>query len=291
VSAAGYKPPDTTTRRLELTVKLGCPVGCSYCPQQLLAQATVSHSIRLLTAGNLDRIIDNCTDDQHNLEVHFSGFCEPFAHPDILGLMGACEARANVERIVMYSTGIGATPADIKAMGSLEKLRGKVFWHVRPGAAIVDLIPAIAEHLPNSEFSMVGSNCSRTDRRRVEEALAVAKAAGVSEATGLNLKKSRQGTRAGNVTLQETGQPPETIARHPVCCDRVGESSMPVVLPSGATIACCMDYGGELAIGNLLIDRWEKLDFARILDLQQHPNTDCICFRGCRFAKPAKPAA
>jgi hypothetical protein len=59
----------------------------------------------------------------------------------------------------------------------------------------------------------------------------------------------------------------------------------PVVMPDGSVFACCNDFGCELSIGNLLIQKWGDLDFEKVKSLQRDPKSYSLCFRGCHLAE------
>jgi GT2 family glycosyltransferase len=263
---------ELTTRSIEVTVRIGCPVACRYCPQDVLWAATSDHS-STFTVDTLRRIIANCTGGGHWLRVDFSGFAEPFSHPGAVDLMQECESNVNVSEIVLYTTGHMMTDDHLAALGKLAKLQDRVFFHVSPAWHSWSRLDVIDKHLPFAKFIHVNDGTSDRQLKQMRRYL---------RGYGFSLLQQPVVSRAGNVRDM-----PAARTHSPVTCAKIDGRQSPVVLPDGTTVACCNDWGLELPLGNLLHDRWESLDFQRVRELQKQPESDSPCFRDCHFAKPS----
>jgi radical SAM protein with 4Fe4S-binding SPASM domain len=94
-------------------------------------------------------------------------------------------------------------------------------------------------------------------------------------------------SRAGNVSENIILSPPELEG--PLVCS-ANRLQRNVLLPNGDVTLCCMDFGRQHVIGNLLRDRYEDLHkssgFKEILKLISGEKGELIC-RRCEFALPA----
>lgn len=111
-------------KHLEITTYIGCPVRCSYCPQDTLIMAY--KGVRKMSLEVFKKILSNTPND---IEIHFSGFSEPFWHKDIIEFIK--EAKKEHE-VVVYTTTVGMMDWQIK---ELENISFKEFnVHIRQGA-------------------------------------------------------------------------------------------------------------------------------------------------------------
>lgn len=65
-------------RWIEITTYLPCVNKCSYCPQEKLNK--VYKGEQVMSIETFKKILKNIPED---VEIHFSGFSEPYAHPEI----------------------------------------------------------------------------------------------------------------------------------------------------------------------------------------------------------------
>jgi hypothetical protein len=280
---------------LELTVRIGCPVLCEFCPQDILTLKSKNTRKRVLQAEDLRTIIANSS-TLRPLRIVFAGFAEPFRVPHIGDLLRVCEADERVQRITVYTTGEGLTGELLEFMAGLRKLypdphapsNRYLNFHVRPrsdyslmkGARgdIWQRIPQIARLFPEARFVCVTDGVAPEGIDEMRRELRDQK---------LRLTTRALESRAGNVSsVNGRRLTYERVDQAVSCCKVRPATFMPVVLPDGSTYPCCNDYGRELAIGNLLTESWEELDFSHVRQLQKDPTSDAPCFRGCHLAEP-----
>ena len=275
-------------RGFEVTVKIGCPVMCDYCPQRLLARAAAHIDERAFSVAALKKVIDNVSQDRHSICVDFAGFTEPFSHKDCMSLIKATNDDRRVEFITLYSTGEGMNPRDIIRLSKIDKLRRRIFFHVRPvgnyeimkgaKASIWMNIALIARYLPEAEFRFVNASLNK---QKLENSKTILRS------YGLRFKIERLISRSKNFSIilgNKVKHKKDTNC--PVWCKKVKSDKLPVVLPDGRAQVCCNDYGLELTIGNLRKQTWDQLDFQKIIDIQKHPDSGAPCFRDCHYARP-----
>ncbi len=104
---------------IDVTTQVGCPCAClKYCPQEILVKRYTSPQ-KTLTVENFERMLKNLP---KSLPIFFSGFCEPFANPNVVELMEA-SARSGHE-IGLLTTLYGSTRAQIERLLKLKLKMG-----------------------------------------------------------------------------------------------------------------------------------------------------------------------
>ena len=95
-------------RAIELSLLRTCPVGCIYCPQDVLRRASRERGMTtaLLDEKDLSIILGHAAAGSANgVAVSFAGFTEPFKHPRAIDLIELCEHSSSVTDIGIYTTG------------------------------------------------------------------------------------------------------------------------------------------------------------------------------------------
>ena len=249
-------------RSIELSVVKGCPVRCSYCPQERLRNATPSGVGGLMSQSVARVVMNNARADL----VVFAGFVEPTAHPQWVDLVN--DALDRSRRVKLHTTTFKLTAAHVEGLAACRRVDKQVHVTRRTLSNVLELTPLIRELWPAAEWVAF-------DRSLEDEE-------GLAELFAGPLQKLWPHSRAANVTtLDATRDGP--VGR-PVACPKVQNERMPVVLPDGSAYACCQDYGLELPIGNLAEQDWDELDFDALSRRMLDPSNDLPCHRGCSEA-------
>jgi organic radical activating enzyme len=262
-------------RSIELNLKVGCPVGCLYCPQDKFVKSNFGTK-RELSRADLTKILDNLTHGQNEAEVFFAAMSEPFSHKECVSLIEDCHNHELVTRVVVFTTGYHLTEEHIERLANFNKL--KMNFHIGKKDCMPNFderiwpkIEKIKKMIPKSEFINVGFEKDNDLEMDLNK-------------KGVELKFQPIISRAGNLVSVGDTALDSHFVRHPVTCPRVKDAKRPVILPDGTALACANDYSCELKIGNLLESTWKDLDFEKIIKLQTKP-CDMPCFRGCHYAK------
>lgn len=207
---------------LEITVAVGCPINCSYCPQSVLKKAYSGPQML-----NLEDYRVALSKVPANRTIFFAGFCEPFIHSDIVTMI---EEAVKGHKVIVNTTG---TMVNADALKRLRKLNFYAFnVHLRPGLNTLNLRRLLS--------SRIQGLAVRYHQKPDDELLELHPA-----------KKAGLHSRAGNLDLYRV-EP--NIDAHP--CVDFGKF---VLLPSGDVQLCCMDYGLVHTCGNLLTGTWDDL--------------------------------
>lgn len=252
-----YKKFHTLRPALELTTMIGCPLMCSFCPQKLL-KSSYSDDAKYMSIDNLKVIVKKVP---KNLEFQFSGMSEPWANPsctDMLELV--LHSGFNVS---IYTTLYGMSRDDVTKVSEL----------------LSQFSPKINKfviHVPDKNGNMKGFKL--TDRwlfafdvlsnKKVFENVEVMTmdSAGVPHPSIQQLISKTPAfsghTRAGSLDVEQiTGQPISETPRNEfaLTCRTTPFYDRNVLLPNGDVVLCCMDYGLEHVIGNLLQSNYNEI--------------------------------
>src|SRR5262245_20945203 len=261
--------PGSPTRRstmpsLEITTMVGCPLMCSYCPQDAL-KAAYGKGVRYLSFSDFKTILAKVP---KHVRIDFSGMAEPWANSQATAML-----RHTLESgysVAIYTTLYGMTVEDADAVIGLLRERK-------------DQVETLCLHLPDRFGNMTGFKPSA----RYEEVLRAFLAFGAENVLGEDcfrtMTMDRDGgvhdslakliqwipggawignTRAGNVDARTIEAPSvEGHVKHlsPVSCSYTPFYDQNVLLPNGDVVLCCMDYSERHRLGNLLTDDYWSL--------------------------------
>src|SRR4051812_25183184 len=121
---------------LEITTMIGCPMQCTFCPQDKLINNYPSDAIRVLTLDNFKIIVDRLP---LYVRIDFSGLSEPWASRYATGMLH--HALIEGHNVAVYTT--------------LQGMRDPIFVAdlLREYASQVE---AVVVHLPDSLGNMRG---------------------------------------------------------------------------------------------------------------------------------------
>ena len=260
-----------------IDVKNGCVVDCVFCPQRTLQN--VYKGERFLSLDNFKIAVDKMPKD---IRVTFAGFTEPWLNPKTTEML--LYAHENGHPVSVFTTGIGMSLDDI------ERIKGVPFAGNPNGGFVL--------HLPDQERK---AKHPITDRY-----IKVIERFGEVHSQIQNFTLMCMGTvhesvrhvfpeaptyqmwsRAGNL-LGESIMKPELLNRkdeyksvyhgeQPMTCGCLEKLYHNIMLPNGDVSLCCMDYGLEHILGNLVEQEYDEVI-----------PEDNTCFNLCRFCENAK---
>jgi hypothetical protein len=260
---------------LEVSTTIGCPMACSYCPQDLIGQKYAGP--RRMTFETFAAALRNCPPD---LGVAFAGYAEPFLNRNCGQMI---ELAADQGRAVqVYTTGVGLSDADAET--------------------IVRAYPKILMmHLPDGDGDMKASVTTEYVGRirRLSKQVASFRCVCYGSMHPLLLefkpflKNYGLHSRAGN--LPNAAGFARVRLRGPIKCRVAPALDENVLLPSGELALCCQDYGLAHVIGDLLAHTWAQIHgggaggerLAALRATLRSENGDCLC-RTCEFAEPGQ---
>jgi len=227
---------------MEITTKIGCMVNCIYCPQSKLVREYRKRSETTLMRPD---VFSACIEKlPPAIDMHFSGMCEPWVNPKCADMILYAHERGH--RILVSTTLTGLTGADIEKIESIDFKHFNVHLPHRSKTAdnaSVERHIMILERLQNSSI---------TPNYRCHGAFVSSE---ILSILGDKIHLSKPHTRAGNKNV-EKNSPPARI-QGPISCRR--DLRQNVLLPNGDVVLCCMDYGLQHVLGNLLTCDYSNL--------------------------------
>ena len=238
---------------IEFTLMVGCPLKCTFCPQDRL-RGIYGKNAKYLSLDDFRTILSKIP---NHVRIDFSGMAEPWANPDATAMLRHTLALGYT--VAVYTTLYDMTPDDGVAV--VEMLR-----HHAPRVEVLCL------HLPDRNGNMRGWRYSAEYEANLRRFIGLGMSGvlpnfqvmtmdaggnphGDLDHLGIQLGSWVGHTRAGNVgdadvSGQKIAQMPEHHAA--VSCSFTSFYDQNVCLPNGDVVLCCMDYSLKHKIGNLL---------------------------------------
>ena len=268
----------TSSKSLDITTNIGCPVGCRYCPQKLVVKRYLAshNSPRFMTKIIFSKCISNVPKE---IPLSFSGFSEPFINKDCIDFI---ELAASEERPLTVFTTLFGTSHEV-----LDRLRlihfedfcvhlpdNESTMSLEPDDDYLNILNDLIKKPPdNCRFVTIGGHLHPRVKQPIKKA-------------GFRVNIQIVNDRAGNIN-ESSSLVNRCYWKGPIRC--VSGMSRFVLLPNGETFLCCMDFGLDHCMGNLLNVRYEDLcqspSFNDIVSAMKRPGPDIIC-RRCNYARP-----
>jgi len=243
--------------RLEITTQIGCRMACRYCPQKLLVKRyTAVTRLIQMSLPTFKKCIDKIP---VAVRIDFSGFGEPWQNPDCTKMLLYAARRGHP--LAVYSTLSGMHPADLEAIRDIAFESFVIHLPDDAGNSKIPLTPEYWELLGQcldvfsrpERHGSVGGSCH--GHLRPEAARLIPEGYfSVPASQGINF---RMIDRAG--LLDEQGLAHSRLPGRVMCSLCRRQLNHNVLLPDGSVVLCCMDYGLEYILGNLIEDAYDTL--------------------------------
>ena len=264
---------------LEITSRIGCRVACRYCPQKLLC-SNYKGAEKMLSLETFQKAVDKCPME---LGIVFSGFAEPFLNPDMVKMIRYAHERGR--EVYLNTTLVGMTP--------------KIFEHIRDIPFKTNVL-----HLPDKE-GLAHIPVTKEYLEVLNLVLEARKADGTPFFDKANaqgevdpvIKKIVAGRiyfsnqlvdRAGNLPKNQALKSVQYL-HGKIYCNCAPEMNAHVLLPNGDLALCCMDFGLQYIIGNILEDTYESIQTGQRMQeilalMDESPRGGDIICRRCTEA-------
>lgn len=236
---------------MEITTRIGCSVNCRYCPQDVLCRTySARHIENVLSLQNFKICLDKMPKDTLIL---FSGFVEPFLNPECIDMIEYSVQQGH--RTLLNTTLVGM---DMEAAKRLVKLPVEVVTLHTPDTDGYATIPMTKEYFEVLDFLLESkkngnmpfidtANCQSTPHPEIIKFIN-------SRISFGNLVMI---DRAGNLSGSEVDERVCNTGR--IICEKSAALNRNVLLPDGTVVLCCMDFGLQHELGNLLYDSYDDI--------------------------------
>ena len=270
---------------MEITTNIACRVQCSFCPQTLLIDEYSSQNqIEGINYGNPAimsfETFKTCIDKiSPSIPILFGGYSEPFLAPECTKMI--VYAYDAGHPIQVYSTLVGLKLEDIDK-----------FKHIK--------FKGFQVHLPDADmFAKIAIN------KNYLEVLKKLLTSNIKNLTGMTMGsvnskiKEVLETEMGHTEMISRAGNVESVKNNferklgPLVCNRASARGLEdkldanVLLPNGDVALCCMDYGLQNILGNLIKTDYDSLfqsdSFKKIQEKMKAHDSDIIC-RNCTEA-------
>jgi Iron-sulfur cluster-binding domain len=278
---------------LEITTMVGCPMKCTFCPQDQLRAQYGKDPDKYMSLDNFKLILSKIPT---YVRIDFSGMAEPWTNEACTDMLQHALGRGH--HVAIYTTLYGVSAAEAQRIFDL------VLKHK-------DQVETVCLHLPDDNGNMRGWRYSLQYELALRTMMQLADTvldfrAMTMDRSGAVHKRLRMTattldgwvgmSRAGALDMKAIGeQPIEATPSHEtlVSCSYTPFYDQNVVLPNGDVVLCCMDYEMKHVIGNLITgDYWSLFGSPAMVALQVE-NRKCgnsgtsickSCVRASRYA-------
>jgi radical SAM protein with 4Fe4S-binding SPASM domain len=238
--------------RINITTIVGCPVKCSYCPQDVFLKNYTS-DVKLLTLDSFKLILNNIN---KNVLLNFAGFAENFYNPYLIDMMAYSNEMGY--EIGLYTTMRGFTLKKLNEMKKNNIRFSFVYFHEYDGIGFDknvfdDMVLSFLREIKPDDYII----------------------------ETINTPSSRASNNK-NYNIE--------YRKNPLFCNFHRQSLLyfeNTLVPNGDVYICCMDFALKHKIGNLLEHGYDSVEFNNerklIQDLQLSEDSDLLC-RKCEYS-------
>lgn len=252
---------------MEITTQIGCKNNCVYCPQSKLIQAySKRSSVFQMTFGLFKKCIDKIPP---GINIGFAGMSEPWLNPECSDMLRY--AYSSGHKIEVFTTLVGMDLNDVEILNTVSF---KEFCVHLPSAEPVENFSVDLHYLTvldklcassiEASFIINGKNVHPEVKS-------------VMEARRKHCSPNYLHTRANNIHIE--GRKVVSKLTGEINCRR--KLRYNILLPNGEVVLCCMDYGLEHVLGNLLESNYRSLfrgkEFQRITKGLKDESQKILC--------------
>ena len=214
---------------MEITTKIGCSNNCKYCCQDKLLN--VYEGKTMLSFEDFVKCIDKIPE---KVIISFSGFVEPFLNPECSKMIVYAFLKGH--KIKLFTSLMGMSMQDLML---IKKIPFKnLTIHIPENHNLTNIKVTeeykkklkLIEEFNNVDYVVLDGDVSKE-----------------LNLDSINVRKVKSITR---------GESPEKNKGKLFCSNELKHN---VLLPNGDVVLCCMDYGLQHKLGNLLKDNYEDL--------------------------------
>ncbi len=266
--------------RLEITTVIGCNINCVYCPQRLLAHRYFKIDKNRKSRLELDDF-KRCLDKvPRGTRIDFSGMAEPWLNNQCTDMV--CYAAEKGYPIAIYTTLVGMNKTDFERIKRLPIEEfvlhipdDKSNAHIDITESYINLLEEVVSCKKDGIPIVTGFSCHAGIHPSIKNA--------IPEGSNLITELIN---RAGNIENEYVKK--KSTAGEIICINCDANINHNVLLPDGTILLCCMDYGMEHILGNLLLDDYNEIlkstEAEHVLAGMKDDTADILC-RNCTNAR------
>lgn len=267
---------------LEISLEMGCPLACTFCPQKLLLGRYFGEDKARKRSLSFDDFQTALAQVHSGGGVSFCGMSEPFQNKKCADMIKYAFEKGY--KISLNTTLVGMGLEDFEKIKDVEF--DSFILHIpdQEGNSKFEITEDYLKLLKMVEetFSSVYYSCHGTVHKEVLDYIDSAKYAGI-----------RISDRAGNLDVSEyVPNYKMKNKRGKLVCYHGSDAKVsgwiPVMLPDGTLILCCQDYGMKHVLGNLVRQTWDEIssgnEYIKFIKGLEDERIDILC-RKCGGAQ------
>lgn len=255
---------------IEISTVVGCKMNCDYCPQKLHIKKY--NEVKRDTVMSMDTFKSCLAQIPTHVEILFAGMAEPWLNPFATEMLLIA---SQTHRVGVYTTCYGMKLHDVEAFKDIDFLHFCIHLPDRDGVMNLkvtkEYLEVLAEciKIPSHNVTCIG---------KVHPFVKALIGKDVPDSTNTLI------SRAGNLKSLQIQRKSGVL----MCSATGPKIDHNVLLPNGDILLCCMVYGLESVIGNLLVDSYDDLfesnEYKRIMEGLKNEGSDIPC-RKCEISQ------
>lgn len=238
---------------IEITAKIGCKIHCKYCPQDLLCKNYFKQNPNRENEMAYENYKICLSHMPPNTVVTFAGFVEPFFHKNGVDMILAAHEKGFA--IELYTTFMGLTLEQFHKISHIPYREVVLHTPDKMNYADIQITEEYKKILDEAldlkkrdgRPFIDSANCQS---EASEEFLRIAK--------NRILVESSLQDRAGNLE-NDSHLRTSSFKRGKLSCVRTRDLNHWVLLPDGEVVLCCMDFGLQHPLGNLITNTYDEI--------------------------------
>jgi len=259
---------------IEITTKIGCRNSCAYCPQDTLIKAYRARANMLEMSLDLfKRCLEKVPAE---IDVHFCGMCEPWLNPECTEMVLYAYKKGHKIFVLTTLTGMNLSDVDLLKTCSFEMFDIHLpsengFENIKIDDQYLEVLEKISKSNINVTYHTHAGTTPPSVRQKIKNAVPILPLLA-------RVTPSRDGS-AFKPFETKASISPQNRRRGAIRCTR--NLNLPVLLPNGDVVLCCMDYGLKHVLGNLISGDYNSLfrsaEFLRVKKGLRDESLDILC--------------
>lgn len=259
---------------IEITTKIGCRNACVYCPQDALIKAYRARAHILEMSFD---VFKACLDKiPSEVDVHFCGMCEPWLNPECTDMVLYAYKKGHKIFVLTTLTGMNLSDVDLLKTCSFEMFDIHLpsengFENIKIDDQYLEVLEKISKSNINATYHTHAGATPPAVRQKMGEAISILPL--ISRVAHFeNMSAFGSFETSASISAQNR-------KRGVISCTR--NLSLPVLLPNGDVVLCCMDYGLKHVLGNLISEDYNSLfrsaEFLKVKKGLRDESLDILC--------------
>lgn len=290
-------PANKLNRYIEVTTKIGCSNACQYCPQKLLLDNYFKDNKNRkskLDLSEFQKMLKNIPED---IDICFNGFSDPYDNNDFWRILNyTCEQKRKVH---LYTTFKNVTDIEVEMLRKLSINSFRIHIPDNENMMNISVNESYIRKLSNFErmnllnvsYVCIGephSDIPELIKNKIKKEKVVQLKAGNIDKDCIKSEKLKFHKNCDRIISAEEKVYCNFNSKYKEDENKRTNVEKMVLLPDGSIVICCMDFGMEHVLGNLLDVSYNEIlcseEYTNIKESMNCNNDKTILCRRCESA-------